>query len=200
MKILVIGGMGTIGSAVVEVLRPDHEVVAAGHASGDPRVEITSASSLRLLFRRVGPLDAVVCAAGPARFGSLDRLADDDLAFSVRCKLMGQVGVSRAALGALRDNGSITLTSGILAAEPVAGSSAISMVNAGVEGFVRAAALDLPRNLRINAVSPPWVTETLMARGMDPGPGLPAASVARAYLDSIEGTATGRVFDARRYR
>ena len=98
MKVLVIGATGTIGSAVVEALQPDHEVIGAGHSGGEPRVEITSGDSLRALFRRVGALDAVVCAAGPARFGSLETLADEDFAFSVRYKLMGQVGVSRAAL------------------------------------------------------------------------------------------------------
>ncbi|HYW02466.1 MAG TPA: short chain dehydrogenase [Gammaproteobacteria bacterium] len=199
MKVLVIGGTGTIGRAVVTALQSRHDVIAAGHTGGDPRVEITSASSLRSLFRRVGALDAVVCSAGPARFGSLEQLRDEDFTFAVGHKLLGQVGVSRAALAVLRDGGSITLTSGILAGEPVAGSSAISMVNAGVEGYARAAALELPRNIRINVVSPPWVRETLVARGMEPDAGLPAASVARAYVDSVEGTATGRILDARRY-
>ena len=78
------------------------------------------------------------------------------------------------------------------------GSASISMVNAGLEGFVRAAAIDLPRGLRVNVVSPPWVTETLIARGMDPSIGLPADRVAQAYLASVEGTMTGQVIDPRK--
>ena len=77
------------------------------------------------------------------------------------------------------------------------GSASISMVNAGLEGFTRAAALELPRGMRINVVSPPWVTETLIARKMDPSIGLPAATVAHAYLASVEGTATGQTLDPR---
>lgn len=71
------------------------------------------------------------------------------------------------------------------------------MVNAGLERFVRAAALELPRGIRINVVSPPWVTETLIALKMGPSLGMPAATVARAYLGSVEGTATGQVIDSR---
>jgi len=72
------------------------------------------------------------------------------------------------------------------------------MVNAGLEGFVRAAAIDLPRGLRVNVVSPPWVTETLIARKMDPSIGIPADQVAQAYLASVEGTMTGQTLDPRK--
>ena len=78
------------------------------------------------------------------------------------------------------------------------GSASISMVNVGVEGFVRAAALELSPGIRINVVSPPWVTETLIALKMDPSLGMPAATVARAYLASVEGTAIGQTIDPRK--
>ena len=76
-------------------------------------------------------------------------------------------------------------------------AAAISLVNAGLEGFARSAALDLPRGQRINVVSPPWLSETLRARGQDPSAGLPAADVARAYVASVEGKQTGTVLDPR---
>lgn len=98
----------------------------------------------------------------------------------------------------MTNQGSFTLTSGVLSQEPIKGSASISMVNAGLDGFVRAAAIDLPRGLRINVVSPPWVTETLIARGMDPSIELPADRVARAYLAGVEGRMTGQVLDPRR--
>jgi NAD(P)-dependent dehydrogenase (short-subunit alcohol dehydrogenase family) len=78
------------------------------------------------------------------------------------------------------------------------GSASISMVNAGLDGFVRAAALELPRRMRVNVISPPWVTETLIARKMDPSQGMPAASLAHAYLASVEGTMTGQTIDPRK--
>ena len=110
---------------------------------------------------------------------------------------MGQVNLVRIGRQFVNERGSFTLTSGVLSREPMKGSASISMVNAGLEGFVRAAALELPRGIRINVVSPPWVTETLIARKMDPSPGLPAAAVAQAYLANIEGTATGQTIDPR---
>ena len=110
---------------------------------------------------------------------------------------MGQVSLARIATDQLRDGGSITLTTGILAMHPMPGSVSVSMVNAGLEGFVRAAALELPRNLRINAVSPPWVKETMIKLGMDPSPGLASADVAKSYVAAVEGSHQGKVLDPR---
>jgi len=108
---------------------------------------------------------------------------------------MGQVDLTRIALPLLRPGGSVTLTSGILAREPMPGSGAISLVNAALEGFTRAAALEAPNGIRVNVVSPPWVTETLAALGMDTSAGLPADVVARAYVASVTGSQSGAVID-----
>jgi NAD(P)-dependent dehydrogenase (short-subunit alcohol dehydrogenase family) len=197
MRILVIGATGTIGSAVVKALSVRHEVVAAGHATGALRVDIASPDSIAQLYQSVGRCDAVVSAAGIAKFAGLSELTHEDYFVGLRNKLMGQVNIVRLGQSLLNDGGSFTLTSGVLSQEPMQGSCSISMVNAGLEGFVRAAALELPRGLRINVVSPPWVKETVIARGMDPSIGLPAETVARAYLACVEDTATGRILDAR---
>jgi NAD(P)-dependent dehydrogenase (short-subunit alcohol dehydrogenase family) len=149
------------------------------------------------MFQTVGKFDAVVSAAGQAKFGSLDDLTDADYLFSFSNKLMGQANLVRIGRQFIADGGSLTLTTGVLGQEPIKGSASISMVNAGLEGFVRAAALELPRGIRVNVVSPPWMTETLVARKMDPSPGMPAARVAQAYLASIEGTMTGQTLDPR---
>src|SRR5207253_5202382 len=113
--------------------------------------------------------------------------------FCLDNKLMGQINLVRFGLEHIGDRGSFTLTTGILARSPTPGSAAFSLVNAGIEGFVRAAALEAPRGIRVNAVSPPWVSETLQALGMPLQGGLPAATVAQAYVRSVEGTETGQV-------
>ena len=69
------------------------------------------------------------------------------------------------------------------------------LVNAGLEGFARAAALEAPRGIRIHMVSPPWVTETLKALNMDPNLGKPAAEVAKVYVKSINGQQNGQVIE-----
>ena len=197
MRVVVVGGTGTIGSAVVAALTGRHEVVVVGRNRGAVQVDLASPDSIRAMFQSVGKLDAVVSAAGQAKFGSLDELTDADYVFSFSNKLMGQVNLVRIGRQFIADGGSFTLTSGVLSHEPMKGSASISMVNAGLEGFVRAAALELPREMRVNIVSPPWVTETLVARKMDTGHGMPAASVALAYLASVEGTMTGQTLDPR---
>jgi NAD(P)-dependent dehydrogenase (short-subunit alcohol dehydrogenase family) len=197
MRVIVIGGTGTIGSAVVKALSAKHDVVTVGHQKGAFQVDLASPDSITRLFNAIRTCDAVVSTAGIAKFASLDELSYEDYFVGINNKLMGQANLVRIGKPFVTDRGSFTLTSGILSQKPIKGSASISMVNAGLEGFVRAAAIDLPRGLRVNVVSPPWVTETLIARGMDPSIGLPADRVAQAYLASIEGTMTGQVLDPR---
>jgi NAD(P)-dependent dehydrogenase (short-subunit alcohol dehydrogenase family) len=191
MRILVIGAGGTIGRAIVAALSVGNEVVSVSRQSAGVMVDIADPASIRAMYRSVGKLDAVVSAAGQAKFAPLAKLSDADFRFCIDNKLMGQVNLVRFGLEHLADRGSFTLTTGVLAHSPMPGSAAISMVNAGIEGFVRAAALEAPRGIRVNAVSPPWVTETLLALKMDPSLGLPAAVVARSYVQSVMGGETG---------
>jgi NAD(P)-dependent dehydrogenase (short-subunit alcohol dehydrogenase family) len=195
MRILVIGATGTIGRAVVAALSSRHEVVTASRKNAPVKVDLSSVASIRSMYDAVGRVDAVVSAAGEARFKPMAELGDDDFAFSMGNKLMGQVNLVRLGIERVADGGSLTVTSGVLARSPMKGSAAISLVNAGLEGFVRAAALEAPRGIRVNVVSPPWVTETLKALGMDPSGGLPAATVARSYVRAVEGTDTGQVLE-----
>jgi NAD(P)-dependent dehydrogenase (short-subunit alcohol dehydrogenase family) len=198
MRILLIGASGTIGRAVAAVLHGRHELVLASRQKSNEKVDIGDPDSIRALYQRVGRVDAVISAAGQAAFKPLASLSDADFELSLHNKLMGQVNLVRFGIDSVADGGSFTLTSGVLAQEPMAGAAAISLVNAGLEGFMRSAALELPRHQRINVVSPPWLSETLQAMGQDPKGGLPAAVVAKAYLATVEGKETGKVIDARR--
>jgi NAD(P)-dependent dehydrogenase (short-subunit alcohol dehydrogenase family) len=193
MRILVIGASGTIGKAIVQALS-SHEVVEASRKSGI-LVDIRDVASIRSMYEQAGKLDAVVSAAGSGAWKPLDQLNDDDFATSLGYKLMGQVNVIRYGFASLNDAGSITVTSGILSRQPMPGGAAISMVNAGLDGFVRGASIEAPRGIRVNVVSPPWVSETLEEMGMDPSGGLPAATVAKAYVASITGAQTGQVIE-----
>jgi len=196
VKIVVVGATGTIGKAVADALASRHEVVRVAR-HGPVQADLEDPASVRELFERVRDVDAVVCCAGSAAFRPLSQLTDADLQASLRSKLLGQVNLARTALSHVKDGGSITLTSGVLSREPMPGGAAISMVNAALEGFVLGASVELPRGLRINVVSPPWIKETLVALKMDPSPGLPAADCARAYLAAVEGRHQGETLDAR---
>ena len=192
MRVLVVGASGTIGQAVVQALSTRHEVVRASRSRSEVKVDITDPESIRRMYRNTGRVDAVVSAAGDGKFGPLDVLTDEDFRFTLVSKLMGQINLVRYGIEDVNDRGSFTLTSGILFEQPTPGSGAIAPANGALIGFVRAAALELPRGIRINCCSPGWVSETLKAMGMDPKDGTPADVVARDYVASIEGSFSGR--------
>ena len=194
MRIIVVGATGTIGKAIVAALSHDHEVIFASRRSNIP-VDITDPDSIRTMYRTVGRIDALVSAAGGAKFAPFAQLTDANFQFSLGYKLMGQVNLVRFGMDAMKDGGSFTVTTGILARRPMAGSAAISLVNAGLEGFVRAAALEAPRGIRVNAVSPPWITDTLKALGMDPSGGMTPEAAARLFVRSVTGKETGAVIE-----
>jgi len=198
-KIIVVGATGTIGQAVAVMLAQTHAVIRVGFNSGDATVDLGSKTSIVDLVEKIGSFDAVVCAAGASRFGSAWEASDDDFKFSIQNKLMGQVNLVRAARHNISTGGSITLTSGMLARSPGPGTAPTAMVNAGLEGFTRAAALDLAPDIRINIVSPVFVTETAQQMGMDTSGTLSAADTAKAYSVSLEGDMTGQVLDVQAY-
>lgn len=197
MRILLVGATGTIGKAVASVLESlGDEVIGVGHSSGERSVDLANAEALRRFFDATGALDAVVCAAGVAQFGSVQELNDEAYDSSIANKLMGQVNLVRFGRGAVREGGSFTLTTGTLSVRPTPGTAAVAMASGGVESFVRAAALDLRGRYRVNAVSPGWVAESRQAIGLAPMPGIWAADLARCYVRLVHGDATGQIVEA----
>lgn len=195
MKILLIGASGTIGKRIYDALSPMHEIVRGGRSGADVEVDITSAVSIEDMYHAVGKLDAVICAAGPARFAPLGELTEEDIYVCIHGKMMGQVNLVRVGQNYLNDNGSFTLTTGILADDPIVGSAAVSLVNGAVNSFALAAALELPRGQRINVVSPTVVADSAemyadFFPGFDP---VPMDRVVNAYIRSIMGKITGRI-------
>jgi NAD(P)-dependent dehydrogenase (short-subunit alcohol dehydrogenase family) len=199
MKIIVVGATGTIGKEVVKVLEGDHEIVKVAHRGGDFKVDIASTESIEKLFNNIGSFDAVISTAGLAKFGDLDELTKDDYVLGLTNKLMGQVNLFLIGRRYINKNGSFTLTSGVLSQEPMKGSASISMVNAGLEAFVRAAVLEIGGGIRLNVVSPIFVKETMEAIGMDSTHGMPASKVALAYKESVESLRNGEILDVRKF-
>jgi len=199
VKVLVIGATGTIGKAVVNALVARHQVVSAGHRQGEFRVDLAELASIENLFGSVGHVDAVVSAAGAARSGPFADLTDQDFRVGLLNKLLGQINLTRVAAKVLPSGGSVTLTAGLASRHFAPGIVPVCVVNAGLEAFVQGARLEMPRGIRLNAVSPGWVLETRLAFGMDSSAGTPAAELALAYVRSVEGTETGTVFDVDRF-
>ena len=159
-------------------------------------MDLADKASIRALYEAAGYVDAVVCTAGVAVFGSVEDLDDAAYATSIGNKLMGQVNLVRLGLGRVTEGGSFTLTTGTLTTKPGPGAAAVAMVGGGVEAFVRAAAVDLQGLYRVNVVSPGWVAESRRAAGLDPESGIWAADLAEYYVRSVEGDQTGEVAEA----
>jgi NAD(P)-dependent dehydrogenase (short-subunit alcohol dehydrogenase family) len=196
MKILLVGALGTLGQAVAAELRKRHAVLSAGRNSGEARLDLTDPESIARALEAHGPFDAVVSAAGHVAFAPLLELTPAQWQSSLSDKLMGQVQLALLAVPHLSDGGSITLTTGILSEEPIRNGAAATLVNAGLEGFVRSAALELPRGIRINAVSPNVLVESMPVYApYFPGfEAVPAARAALAFARSVEGADTGRTY------
>ena len=197
MRVLVIGATGIIGKGIVAALQAKkHAVVQAARSSGDHRVDIQDPASIRALFQATGKLDAIISAAGGAAWKPLGELTDADFEHSLHDKLMGQVNVIRAGSAVINAGGSITVTSGVLAHNPILSSAAVSLVNGGLESFTRAAALELQGKVRVNCISPPWIAETLTAMGQDAKGAMTSAHCAQVYLSVLEGQQTGQIVAA----
>lgn len=193
MKVAVIGATGTIGQAVSTLLEKEgHEVIKSSRKQ-DPKINIDRPDSIDEFYAQVDSVDAVICAAGIANFGALKELTDEQIQRGIRSKLMGQVNLVRKGIDHLNKKGVFILTSGMLASKPWPKTSAVAMVNAGLEGFTRAAALDLPDDKRICVVSPPLISETAKKMGRDSDPWPDAEEVAQTYLKTLEGDLNGKV-------
>ncbi|MCW3115520.1 MAG: dehydrogenase, short-chain alcohol dehydrogenase like protein [Segetibacter sp.] len=191
MKAVVIGSSGTIGKAISQLLKDKgHEVIEVSRST-KPGIDIQNPSSIDSFYAGLGQVDAIICAAGDAAFVSLDKLTDEQIQLSLTSKLLGQVNVVRKGLANLRPNGAFVITGGILAYTPWPQTSMIAMVNLGLEGFAKAAALDMTEGRRVVIVHPPWVAETAAKLGMDASPWPSAAKTAEAYLSAIEGNKNG---------
>src|ERR1700721_1557912 len=197
MKLVLIGANGKIGELFQKALAgAGHEVVKAGRKSDDFQVEIENRESVRKLYQAVGSFDAVAIAAGEVAFAPLSELTAEKWQFSLGSKLMGQINLVQEAIPFIKEKGSFTLVSGVLNEEPIFAGVAGATVSGALEAFARAAAIELPKGLRINVVSPTMLKESESQFGpFFPGV-IPVEGwrVAQAYKRAILGVQTGRVY------
>ncbi len=195
MKLLVIGGNGTIGKKVAAHFSKTHEIIIAGRTSGDVTVDIADSRSIKAMFESIGAVDAILCIAGEAKWAPFDSLTEDDYDIGLRSKLMGQVNLVRIGQDYLNTGGSFTLTTGILADHPVRMTTSAAMVNGAIHSFVKAAALELKNELRINAVSSGLVEDAVEKyEAYFPGHNpIPMKKVINGYVKSVEGKGTGEI-------
>ncbi|MGC2880385.1 short chain dehydrogenase [Bacillus subtilis] len=197
MKLLLVGANGTIGSAVYKELSNDVEIITASRTNSDVEVDITSPASISKMFEQVGQVDAVASAAGAAHFGYVKEMTPEQNQIAVNSKLLGQINLVLLGLKYIRDNGSITLTTGILMDDPIVKAASAAMANGGIRAFVQSAAIEMPRGIRINHVSPSMLEDSiekygLLFQGFEP---VASKRVGLAFRKSILGAQTGQSYN-----
>lgn len=197
MKIVVVGATGTIGKAIVAKLEQEHTVITASRKGADVAVDMTSPASIQAMYEQVGKIDALVVAAGAAYFGPLTTMTPENNEQSIDGKLKGQMNLVLLGLEYLNDGGSFTLVTGIMMDDPIKQGASAAMVNGGIRSFVKSAAIEMPRGIRINSVSPnvlqeSWDKYADFFVGFNP---VPAERVAQAFVKSILGGQTGQNYE-----
>lgn len=194
MKVLVVGGTGLIGAGVVKALGAKHEVIVTSRSS-EVSVDLNDPKSISAMFEKVGKLDAVVSAAGHVPFNNLLDLTREDFINGITDKALGQIELAQQAYAYLNDGGSITLMSGVLARTPIKTGAVAAAANGAVESYVIAAAIEAPRGIRINSISPTVLVE---AKGFhDYFPGFPQVTlkqVTDAYIRAVDGWDNGAIY------
>lgn len=190
MKIVIVGAGGTMGSYLSDAFEKDNEVIRIDRS----KVDITSSSSIENMYKSIGAFDALVCTAGPSYVGPWKKLTDKEFRQGVEGKMMGQINLVLIGQHYINPKGSFTLISGELTQEPQKNFANATAANAAVNGFVRAAAIELERGIRINAVSPTVIENSPQYFPYFPGE-MPVTMKALEYgfRKSIFGANTGQV-------
>jgi len=195
MKIVIVGASGAVGKAAVEALSGRHEIIGVGRTSGDVQMDIEDVDSIRAMYQQVGRVDAVVSAVGHVHFGVVHEMTSDQFMEGVLGKVLPQVNLVLEGFDYMNDRGSFTVTSGVLNRDPIPGGSCAAAANGALDGFVMGAAVDMPRGIRINAVSPE-VLEVCRAKyeGFFHGHvHVSNEAVGLAYSKAVEGCLSGQV-------
>jgi NAD(P)-dependent dehydrogenase (short-subunit alcohol dehydrogenase family) len=196
MKVILFGASGRLGQAVASALQSRHEIVRVGRTTGDLHADITDPASIERVYEQCGDFDAVVSTVGEVHFAPLEDFTREQFEIGLRSKLMGQVSVVTLGIKRINAGGSFTLTTGQINDDPIRFGTSGAMVNGALEGFLHSAAVELPRGLRINLVSPTVIEEAWSAFGpYFPGQKpIPSSEAALGYVKSVEGPQTGRVY------
>ena len=195
MRVLVVGGAGTVGQAAIGGLSKSHEIIIAGRRSGDVTVDLQDEKSVAAMYAKLGKVDAVVAATGHSHFGPVAEMTPAQFLDGLKDKVMGQINLVLLGMKNVNDGGSFTLTSGILSYEPIRQGSNAAACDGALDSFVIGAAIEMPRGIRINAVSP-GLLEAAEKKYEGYFPGHRAVSnreVGLAFAKSVEGAVTGQV-------
>lgn len=199
MKIVVIGGPGVVGTGIVNLLKKEHEVISVGKSRGDYQADLLQPDTIENLFETIGTVDGIISTIGDGTMAPLIELEAKNFLAAFNSKLVANINLLQAAKRHLNTEGFILFTSGIASMEPIPGSATLSVACAAIEAVVRSSAIENTNGIRINAVSPTMIKETMELFGMDSSTGISSANTALVFKHLIDSKASGVIADVREY-
>lgn len=195
MRILAVGGEGTVGRAAISDLRKRHEIIIAGRDSGSVKVDVMDEASVSAMFKSLGAIDVIIALTGHGHFGPVAEMTPALFRRGIEDKLMGQINVALIGQHHVKDGGSITMTSGVTNRDFIRKGANAAAMNGALDDFVRSASIEMPRGIRINVVSPGLLEESAQKYdGFFPGHvPVSSARVGIAYTKAVEGALNGQV-------
>jgi NAD(P)-dependent dehydrogenase (short-subunit alcohol dehydrogenase family) len=193
-KIVVVGATGRLGRVVVGGLS-DYEVVRAGRSGPDLKIDALDFESVSDVFASIGTFDGLISCIGGTPFKTFEELTMEDFALGLSKKCFSQLNLAKAAIPYLTENGSITLTSGIIGDEPILAGSCAAAANGALNMCVSTLAAEYAGKLRINIVSPSIIENSVEDYGMlfDGFEPTSKKRIVEAYRRTISAPISGRV-------
>ncbi len=195
MRILVVGAEGTVGKAAIAGFSKGHEIIKAGRKSGDVQVDVMDEVSITAMYQKIGKVDAVVACTGHSYFGPVATMSPAQFLDGMKDKVMGQVNLVLLGMNHVNDGGSFTLTSGILSRDPIRQGANAAACDGALDAFVLGSAIEMPRGIRINAISPGLLVDAAQKYdGYFPGH-KPVTNdrIGFAFAKSVEGCVNGQI-------
>ncbi|WP_405680775.1 SDR family oxidoreductase [Streptomyces sp. NBC_00048] len=183
-KIVIIGGTSGIGFAVAQQAaaagadvvvassnqdRVDAATKRLGESAEGRRLDVADGNAIAAFFEQVGEFDHLVYTAGESLLIKplVDTTPQEARAVFER-RFWGAFLSAKYAAPQLRDGGSITFSSGVLAIRPLSGTALTAGITGGIEALSRALAVELAP-LRVNVIQP-GVIRTELWDGSVPDP------------------------------
>ena len=169
-RVVVIGGASGIGFAVAELAQALGASVVIGSSGGTKvadaaaripgaagrAVDLRDERSVAGFFEDLGAFDHLAITAGDWSAAMFGATADIDLAQAqdgLAVRFWGALAAAKHGSRTIAKDGSITLTSGMLAHRPMKGAPLATAIGGATEHLARGLAVDLAP-IRVNAVCP----------------------------------------------
>jgi NAD(P)-dependent dehydrogenase (short-subunit alcohol dehydrogenase family) len=167
--VVVIGRNAATLSAAQKRLGPHAMVLAA---------DVTKSEDLERLVQAIrekhGRIDVLFVNAGVAKLGTIENMTEEVFDEIFDTNIRGAYFTVKKALPLVAEGGAIIFTTSWFVEVGIAGTSAVSATKAALRSLTRTLASELlPRNIRVNAVSPGVIETPLFSKL-----GLPEETVA----------------------